>query len=63
MDKYSFNDMEMTVGSDAATKEIKGLVYYDTLTELEKPATPVWQCCTRSATAACVPAARSRSAI
>lgn len=36
MDKYSFNDMEMTVGSDAATKEIKGLVYYDTLTELEK---------------------------
>lgn len=44
MDKYSFNDMEMTVGSDGATKEIKGLVYYDTLTELEKPATPVWQC-------------------
>lgn len=36
MDKYSFNDMEMTVGSDGATKEIKGLVYYDTLTELEK---------------------------
>lgn len=36
MDKYSFNDMEMTVGSDAATKEIEGLVYYDTLTELEK---------------------------
>ena len=28
--------MEMTVGSDGATKEIKGLVYYDTLTELEK---------------------------
>ena len=36
MDKYSFNNMEMTVGSDGATKEIKGLVYYDTLTELEK---------------------------
>ena len=36
MDKYSFNDMEMTVGSDGATKEIEGLVYYDTLTELEK---------------------------
>lgn len=36
MDKYSFNGMEMTVGSDGATKEIKGLVYYDTLTELEK---------------------------
>lgn len=36
MDKYSFNDMEMTVGSDAATKDIEGLVYYDTLTELEK---------------------------
>ena len=36
MDKYSFNDMEMTVGSDGTTKEIKGLVYYDTLTELEK---------------------------
>ena len=36
MDKYSFNDMEMTVGSEGATKEIKGLVYYDTLTELEK---------------------------
>ena len=36
MDKYSFNDMQMTVGSDGATKEIKGLVYYDTLTELEK---------------------------
>lgn len=34
MDKYSFN--EMTVGSDEAAKEIKGLVYYDTLTELEK---------------------------
>ena len=36
MDKYSFNDMEMTVGSDGATKDIEGLVYYDTLTELEK---------------------------
>lgn len=36
MDKYSFNEMKMTVGSDGATKEIKGLVYYDTLTELEK---------------------------
>ena len=36
MDKYSFNGMKMTVGSDGATKEIKGLVYYDTLTELEK---------------------------
>ena len=36
MDKYSFNGMEMTVGSDGATKEIEGLVYYDTLTELEK---------------------------
>ena len=34
MDKYSFN--KMTVGSDEATKEIEGLVYYDTLTELEK---------------------------
>ena len=34
MDKYSFN--KMTVGSDEATKEIKSLVYYDTLTELEK---------------------------
>ena len=34
MDKYSFN--KMTVGSDGATKEIEGLVYYDTLTELEK---------------------------
>ena len=34
MDKYSFN--EMTVGSDEAAKEIEGLVYYDTLTELEK---------------------------
>lgn len=34
MDKYSFN--KMTVGSDAAAKEIEGLVYYDTLTELEK---------------------------
>ena len=36
MDKYSFNGMKMTVGSDEATKEIEGLVYYDTLTELEK---------------------------
>ena len=36
MDKYSFNEMKMTVGSDGATKEIEGLVYYDTLTELEK---------------------------
>lgn len=36
MDKYSFNGMKMTVGSDGATKEIEGLVYYDTLTELEK---------------------------
>ena len=36
MDKYSFNEMKMTVGSDEATKEIEGLVYYDTLTELEK---------------------------
>ena len=36
MDKYSFNGMKMTVGSDGATKDIKGLVYYDTLTELEK---------------------------
>ena len=36
MDKYSFNDMEMTVGSGEAAKEIDGLVYYDTLTELEK---------------------------
>lgn len=36
MDKYSFNNTEMTVGSDGATKEIEGLVYYDTLTELEK---------------------------
>ena len=36
MDKYSFNEMEMTVGSDGATKDIEGLVYYDTLTELEK---------------------------
>ena len=34
MDKYSFN--KMTVGSDEAAKEIEGLVYYDTLTELEK---------------------------
>ena len=34
MDKYSFN--KMTVGSDGATKDIEGLVYYDTLTELEK---------------------------
>ena len=36
MDKYSFNGMKMTVGSDGATKDIEGLVYYDTLTELEK---------------------------
>ena len=36
MDKYSFNDMTMTVGSDEATKDIEGLVYYDTLTELEQ---------------------------
>ena len=36
MDKYSFNEMKMTVGSDEATKDIEGLVYYDTLTELEK---------------------------
>lgn len=36
MDKYSFNYMKMTVGSDEAAKEIEGLVYYDTLTELEK---------------------------
>lgn len=36
MDKYSFNSMKMTVGSDGATKEIEGLVYYGTLTELEK---------------------------
>ena len=36
MDKYSFNEMKMTVGSDGATKDIEGLVYYDTLTELEK---------------------------
>ena len=36
MDKYSFNGMKMTVGSDEAAKEIEGLVYYDTLTELEK---------------------------
>lgn len=36
MDKYSFNKMKMTVGSDGATKDIEGLVYYDTLTDLEK---------------------------
>ena len=36
MDKYSFNEMKMTVGSDEATKDIEGLVYYDTLTDLEK---------------------------
>ena len=36
MDKYSFNEMKMTVGSDGATKDIEGLVYYDTLTDLEK---------------------------
>ena len=36
MDKYSFNKMKMTVGSDGATKDIEGLVYYNTLTELEK---------------------------
>lgn len=63
MDKYSFNDMEMTVGSDGATKDIEGLVYYDTLTELEKAGHTCVAVRTRSATAACVPAARSRSAI